>query len=36
VQTSYDVYINYPQKVNAKEAVAGVLWGSWVVEKPGK
>lgn len=34
VQTSYDVYINYPQKVNAKEAVAGVLWGSWVMEKP--
>ena len=36
VQTSYDVYINYPQKVNAKEAVAGVLWGGWIVEKPGK
>jgi unsaturated rhamnogalacturonyl hydrolase len=36
VQTSYDVYINYPQKVNAKEAVAGVLWGSWIVEKHGK
>ena len=36
VQTSYDVYINYPQKVNAKEAVAGVLWASWIVEKPKK
>ena len=36
VQTSYDVYINYPQKVNAKEAVAGVFWGSWIVEKTGK
>lgn len=34
VQTSYDVYINYKKKVNAKEAVAGVLWGSWIVEKP--
>ncbi len=34
VQPSYDVYINYPQKVNAKEAVAGVLWGSWIMEKP--
>lgn len=36
VQTSYDVYINYPQKVNAKEAVAGVLWGSWIIDKTGK
>jgi rhamnogalacturonyl hydrolase YesR len=34
VQPSYDVYINYKKKVNAKEAVAGVLWGSWIVEKP--
>ena len=34
VQTSYQVYINYKQKVNAKEAVAGVLWGSWIMEKP--
>lgn len=33
VQPSYDVYINYKKKVNAKEAVAGVLWGSWIVEK---
>lgn len=36
VQPSYDVYINYKKKVNAKEAVAGVLWGSWIVEKPDK
>jgi unsaturated rhamnogalacturonyl hydrolase len=36
VQPSYDVYINYKKKVNAKEAVAGVLWGSWIVEKPVK
>ena len=36
VQPSYDVYINYKKKVNAKEAVAGVLWGSWIVEKSGK
>jgi len=35
VQVSYDAYINYRQKVNAKEAVPGVLWASWIVEKPG-
>lgn len=34
VQTSYDVYINYPKKVNAKEAVGGVLWATAIVEKP--
>lgn len=34
VQPSYDAYIHYPQKVNAKEAVAGVLWASWIMEKP--
>jgi rhamnogalacturonyl hydrolase YesR len=36
VQKSYDVYINYPRVVNAKEAVGGVLWAATVVEKPGK
>lgn len=34
VQSSYEAYINYPKKVNAKEAVAGVLWASWIMEKP--
>ena len=34
VQESYDVYINYEKKVNAKEAVASFLWGTWIVEKP--
>lgn len=36
VQPSYDVYINYRKKVNAKEAVAGVLWGTWIAEKSAK
>lgn len=35
VQRSYENYINYPKKVNAKEAVGGVLWATAVVEKPG-
>ncbi len=34
VQPSYDAYIQYPKKINAKEAVAGVLWCSWIMEKP--
>lgn len=34
VQTSYDRYIHYPQKLNAKEAVAGFLWATAIVEKP--
>ena len=34
VMASYEDYINRPQKVNAKEAVGSVLWGSWIVEKP--
>lgn len=34
VQPSYEVYINYNKKVNAKEAVAGVLWGTWIMEMP--
>jgi rhamnogalacturonyl hydrolase YesR len=36
VQMSYNAYINYKKRVNAKEAVAGVLWATWIVEKPGK
>lgn len=35
VQDSYDIYINYPRKVNAKEAVAAFLWATWIMEKPG-
>ena len=34
VQNSYADYINYPKKVNAKEAVGSVLWASTIVEKP--
>lgn len=34
VQISTDVYINYPKKINAKEAIGGVLWATTVVEKP--
>ena len=34
VQNSYEDYINYPKTVNAKEAVAGVLWAAAIVEKP--
>jgi rhamnogalacturonyl hydrolase YesR len=34
VQTSYEVYINYPKSVNAKEAVGGFLWATAIVEKP--
>ncbi|HEY8286360.1 MAG TPA: glycoside hydrolase family 88 protein [Chloroflexota bacterium] len=34
VQESYDVYINYKQTINAKEAVAGFLWATAIVEKP--
>ena len=34
VQTSYDVYVNYKQSINAKEAIIGVLWASWIFEKP--
>ena len=32
VQDSYDVYINYPRVVNAKEAVAACLWAVSAVE----
>lgn len=35
VQDSYAAYINYPKKVNAKEAVAAFLWATWIMEKPG-
>jgi unsaturated rhamnogalacturonyl hydrolase len=36
VQSSYDRYINFRQSINAKEAVAGFLWATAIVEKPGR
>ncbi|MGO9895273.1 MAG: glycoside hydrolase family 105 protein [Bryobacteraceae bacterium] len=35
VQASYAAYIDYPRTVNANEAVAGFLWATAIVEKPG-
>ncbi|HEU5100947.1 MAG TPA: glycoside hydrolase family 88 protein [Roseiflexaceae bacterium] len=34
VQRSYADYINYPKRVNAKEAVGSFLWATAIVEKP--
>jgi len=34
VQASYDHYIRYKQSINAKEAVAGFLWATMIVERP--
>jgi rhamnogalacturonyl hydrolase YesR len=34
VQVDYQHYINYKQKVNAKEAVGGFLWATAIVERP--
>lgn len=34
VQRSYADYVNYPKRVNAKEAVGSFLWATAVVEKP--
>lgn len=34
VQRSYADYINYPRRVNAKEAVGSCLWATTIVEKP--
>jgi rhamnogalacturonyl hydrolase YesR len=36
VQRSYADYVNYVKKVNAKEAVGGVLWATTIVEKPAR
>jgi rhamnogalacturonyl hydrolase YesR len=36
VQNSYADYINFPKKLNAKEAVGSVLWASTIVEKPNR
>ena len=33
VQAGYDRYINYKQSINAKEAVAGFLWATAIVER---
>jgi unsaturated rhamnogalacturonyl hydrolase len=33
VQSNYDRYIKYKQSINAKEAVAGFLWATALVEK---
>jgi rhamnogalacturonyl hydrolase YesR len=35
VQKDYAHYVHYKQKANAKEAVAGFLWATAIVEKPG-
>jgi unsaturated rhamnogalacturonyl hydrolase len=34
VQADYAHYINYRKSINAKEAVAGFLWATAIVEKP--
>ena len=34
VQASYADYVNYKQRVNAKEAVAGFLWATAIIERP--
>ena len=36
VQRSYADYVNFPKSVNAQEAVAGFLWATTSVEKPGR
>jgi hypothetical protein len=33
VQASYERYIKYRKMINAKEAVAGFLWATAIVEK---
>jgi len=33
VQANYADYVNYPKTLNAKEAVAGFLWATTIVEK---
>jgi hypothetical protein len=34
VQASYADYVNYPRRLNAKEAVGAFLWATALVEKP--
>lgn len=33
VQNNYDAYLTFPKKVNAKEAVAAVLWATESIER---
>lgn len=35
VQKSYERYVNFPQRTNAKEVIGSFLWGTLFVEKPG-
>ena len=34
VQNNYDAYLTFPKAVNAKEAVAAVLWATEAIENP--
>jgi unsaturated rhamnogalacturonyl hydrolase len=34
VQANYADYVNYKKTVNAKEAIAGFLWATTIVERP--
>ncbi len=34
VQRSYEDYVGFPRKVNAKEAVGSFLWATSAVDKP--
>jgi rhamnogalacturonyl hydrolase YesR len=34
VQRSYADYVNYPKRINAKEALGSFLWATTIVEKP--
>lgn len=36
VQRSYEDYVNYPRRINAKEAMGSFLWATIAVEKPGR
>ncbi|MFO7698505.1 MAG: glycoside hydrolase family 88 protein [Anaerolineae bacterium] len=36
VQDSYQAYIDFPQRTNAKEAVGGVLWAATIMDAAGR
>jgi rhamnogalacturonyl hydrolase YesR len=36
VQDNYQAYIDFPQRVNAKEAVGGVLWAATIMDAAGR
>lgn len=36
IKKNYATYVNYKRMVNAKETVGGFLWGTTIVEKPGR